>query len=222
MSLYSYLNVSKDEPLACFYRIMPITVSNRIAKLRFSEPVRNLPSYKSNGGAEHKFAYRFAQAYVEQFGTLHRNTGKNRIVVAREIPANGYGIADLVAVTWKSKRAIRPISSVNFISKYRPTVRAFEIKISDWRKALMQANRYRFFAHAPIVVLPSSNVGPALKYLETFRGLGVGLWSFDVEANRISKHFTPRPLRPLDLDRHAKVLSSVARANKTNKALQVF
>jgi hypothetical protein len=201
---------------------MPTAVQNRIAKLRFREPIRNLPSYKSNGGVESKFAYRFAQAYVDQFRKLHRNTGKNRIAVAREIPANGYGIADLVAVKWKSRNMAKPMSAESFIIKYQPTVRAFEIKMSDWRKALMQANRYRFFAHAPIVVLPSAKVGPALKYLETFRGLGVGLWSFDIETNRITKHFTPRPHRPVDLDRHAKVLSSVAMANKTTKALQVF
>src|SRR5262245_22792569 len=115
------------------------TTSDRIAKLRFAEPRRNLPSYGTGRGEEQLFTYRFAQAYVAQFRALHRTSTKNRIVIAREIPANGYGIADLVAVIWKSAGNGRTQSAADFVAKRRPIVRAFEIKMRDWCKALRQA-----------------------------------------------------------------------------------
>ena len=198
------------------------TVSlNRIAKLRFREPVRNLPNYYTSDGIERKFTYQFAKAYVSQFQKLHRTSDKNQIAVAREIPANGYGIADLVTVSWKSRKSIKTVSAQEFIAKRRPTTRAFEVKIYDWRKALMQANRYRFFSHTPIVVMPTSNVKQALNFLQTFRLLAVGLWSFDIETTQIIRHFTPRPSRPIDFTQHLKVLSSVAKANRGTKALPI-
>jgi hypothetical protein len=193
---------------------MKATTSHRIAKLRFSEPRRNLPSYGTGRGEEHLFTYRFAQAYVAQFRALHRPTTRNRVVVAREIPANGYGIADLVAVSWKSAGNGKAQSVAAFVAKGRPIVRAFEIKMRDWRKALRQANRYRFFAHTPIVVLPAASVTQALEHIETFRLLGVGLWSFDMKTNRIIPHFTPRPHHPLDSRQHIQALLSTAKATK--------
>lgn len=193
---------------------MNSTTSERIPKLRFSEPRRNLPSYGNGRGEENLFAYRFAQAYLAQFRALHRTSTKNRLVIAREIPANGYGIADLVGVSWKSAGNGKSLSAPDFISKRKPIVRAFEIKMRDWRKALRQGNRYRFFAHASIVVLPAASVTQALEHIETFRLLGVGLWSFDMKTNKIIRHFSPRPHHPLDNRQHVQALLSTARATK--------
>jgi len=194
---------------------MGTTSSDRVAKLRFAEPCRNLPHHNGRKGEERLFTYRFAQAYRAQFRALHHNTSKNRIVVAREIPANGYGIADLVAICWKSARNGKVESAAGFMANRKPIIRAFEIKMRDWRKALRQANRYRFFAHAPVVVLPATNVTQALEHIETFRLLGVGLWSFDMKTNRIVPHFTPRPRLPLDNRQHIQALLSAAKATKS-------
>lgn len=193
---------------------MKTTPSDRIAKLRFYEPCRNLPNHKTGKREERVFTYRFAQAYRAQFRALHRNTTKTRMVVAREIPANGYGIADLVSVSWKSAGNGQAKSTADFAVKGRPTVRAFEIKMRDWRKALRQANRYRFFAHAAIVVMPVAKVSQALEHIETFRLLGVGLWSFDIKTNTINPLFTPRPRHPLDNRQHIQALLSTAKATK--------
>ena len=126
-------------------------------------------------------------------------------------------IADFVAVTWNPDRLPRLHSRITpelFVKRVNPKLMAFEVKLSDWRGALMQANRYRFFAHVPVVVLPESKRDAALRHLETFRIVRVGLWSFDPKTNRITKHFTPRSAPPLDRRRQLRVLHLVARVSR--------
>ncbi len=188
-----------------------------IHKLRFYEPHRNLPNRKAGNGREARFARQFAGAYAAHFRQVHPRSAHNAVAVAREIPANGYGIADCVAVSWSLSRfrsGDRLIAANQFFSHARPTLRAFEVKLHDWRQALRQANRYRFFAHVPIVVLPDEKSGPALAQIDTFRLLNVGLWSFDPAANHITAHFTPRRTRPQDIRQTLRAVALVALASK--------
>lgn len=184
--------------------------ANPIAKLRFKEPCRNLPFHKNGKGEEWLFTYRFAQTYLSQASS---SADDRRIAVAREIPANGYGIADLVAVSWRPTGK-RLCSWEDFQRQGRPILKAFEIKLNNWRRALLQANRYRLFANSSIVVLPARNQNAALKYLETFRLLEVGLWSFDPVAKRIVRHYTPRPRKPQDTRQERQAVLLVSRATK--------
>jgi hypothetical protein len=194
----------------------------RIQKLRFYEPHRNLPRHKAGNGCEDRFARLFARAYMTQFASLHPRATDDAVAVAREIPANGYGIADCVAVSWKRSNmqpaAGQIIEPSTFLSCARPTLRAFEVKLHDWRRALLQANRYRFFAHIPIVVLPADKCAVALKHIATFRLLGIGLWSFHPPESRIVAHYSPRRSRPLDRRQASRALGLVARASKALRA----
>lgn len=188
-----------------------------ILKAGAHEPQRNLPHFQPRNGAEQRFVLQFAKAYRAKFHSLHRPSPNNSIAVAREIPANGYGIADVVAVTWtdrKSRENRTPLALAEFVALVNPTTRAFEVKLVDWRKALRQASRYRFFAHVPIAVLPAKNSGPALRNLATFRVIGVGLWSYDPDTDRITLHFTPRRCSPHDTRQHHRALRLVAKATK--------
>lgn len=97
---------------------------------------------------------------------------------------NGYGIADLVCLM-RTPQAMRCLF-------------AFEIKMSNWRKALSQAYRYRYFANIAVVILPVSDAQRAKVYLSTFKMLGIGLWAFDKSMGHIKKICTPRYRRPLN------------------------
>ena len=78
---------------------------------------------------------------------------------------------------------------------------AFELKLRDWRKGIVQAYRYRYFCDRSIVVLPGDVADRASKRLELFASLDVGLWSFDPDTNVITKYFKrERPeVRPRDV-----------------------
>ena len=108
---------------------------------------------------------------------------------------NGFGIADLVLVSWAPDLEIQE-SIEGFLATGAVTARAFECKINDWRSALTQAARYRYFAHQSIVVLPPGACERALQYLDTFRKTRIGLWQFDQEHGRIRVFHTPRATQP--------------------------
>lgn len=167
-----------------------------IPKLKFSEPRHNLPGRKGVATEEDRFTIKFARAYRRALLRIHSGSAKSELALAREIPVNGHGIADLVAVAWENELAAE--ASLDTLTKGNKIIsRAFECKIKDWRSALAQAGRYRFFSHQAIVVLPERCCLLALPYLETFQLTKVGLWSFDPDTDRIVNHHTPRPRRPV-------------------------
>lgn len=168
-----------------------------IPKVRFSEPKRNLPGRKGVATPEDRFTIAFARAYLRQAPDIHRTAKYDSMVVAREISVNGYGIADMLAVAWQSLAGETFPSTEAFIEVARPCTRAFEFKLSDWRRAMSQASRYRFFAHQAFVVLPETVCANALPYIGTFRKIRVGLWGYSLDTDRIRMHYTPRPASPI-------------------------
>lgn len=188
-----------------------------IPKLRFHEPIRNLPGRRDARTGESDFTLAFARAYVDQFRMLHRRSRYRHIACAREIRVNGFGISDLVAVLWPERaRRTGPRwpSLKPFATEAPPTVRAFEVKLGSWRAAMIQAHRYRYYAHSAVVVLPLNVAETASEYLATFRAIRVGLWGFDPTTQRIVLYHTPPPRRPLVPAYVPDVVRRVTRASR--------
>ncbi|MFA5206125.1 MAG: hypothetical protein WC708_17145 [Lentisphaeria bacterium] len=188
-----------------------------VHKLRFHEPIRNLPGRRDARTGESDFTLAFARAYVAQFSALHRRSCHRHIACAREIPVNGFGIADLVAVLWPDRLPVaghRWPSLRAFTEETGPLVRAFELKLGSWRAAMLQAHRYRYYAHSAVVVLPLAVAETASAYLATFRTIHVGLWGFDPDAQRIVVYHTPPPRQPLAPAYIAVAIKKVAKASK--------
>ena len=169
--------------------------SLKIPKLNGWNPRKNLPAKISRKNKERDFTLSFARAYIPNIKSIHSKTQKTAVKYAREIPINGYGIADFVAVYCNKTND----NSQSLVSKIDSSViRAFELKISDWRRAMMQAHRYRYFANSSIVVLHSDKLKNALEYIDTFKKINVGLWAFNPKNNKIITCYTPRPRKPLE------------------------
>jgi len=184
-----------------------------VPKVRFSEPERNLPGRRVRvPTAETRFTIRFARAYLSQFEALHHGTERNEIACARQVAMNGLGIADLVTVAWKTV-GMRSDAD-DFIRTMSPTVRAFEIKLVDWRRGMTQAHRYRYFANAAILVLPRDKCEAAKAHIETFQRIRVGLWAFDSERGRIIPLHTPRPASAIEDKHRRKALQVIAAASR--------
>ena len=90
--------------------------------------------------------------------------------------------------------------------------------MSDWRKGLQQAFRYRYFAHRSLLVLPLKTATRAARFLDTFRKLGVGLWGFDAKTGHLRKRFTPRPASPMDSVALKKALHLIESGLKLGQA----
>lgn len=183
-----------------------------VPKLKFSEPRHNLPGRKGVASAEDRFTIAFARTYSVQATSIHRRTIRTRLALAREIPVNGYGITDLLAIAWQEVPAETFPNVEAFAEVARPTVRAFEMKLCNWRKAMTQAARYKNFAHQAIAVIPPQMGPSAMEYIETFRRIRVGLWLFDAQSRVIKPIYTPRPSTPR---------SSRYRKESIHKAAQV-
>lgn len=181
-----------------------------IPKVRFSEPKRNLPGRRGVTTLEDRFTIAFARAYLSQAPEMHRTSIYDSMAVAREVSVNGYGIADMLAVAWQSLAGEMFPTTEAFIEVARPCTRAFECKLSDWRKAMSQATRYKFFAHQAFIVLPETVCANALPYIDTFRSIRVGLWSYSKETDRIRMHYTPRPASPMSKRWHLHAVQCVA------------
>lgn len=183
-----------------------------VPKLKFKEPCRNLPGRNGTATAEDRFTIAFARAYASRFTEIHRGARSNALSLVRQIPINGYGITDLLAVAWPELPCEDFPDAETFARVVRPTVRAFEMKLSNWRKAMTQASRYKNFAHQAIAVIPTQTGTAAMEYLQTFRRIHVGLWLFDAASADIKPLYTPRPATPRSHRYHIESIQKAARA----------
>lgn len=189
-----------------------------IPKSIFFEPCTNLPGKAADpDNDESRFTIKFTHSYLQQFRFLHHKTSKTSIICAREIQINGFGIADLITIAWDPSRINNAPITDDTILITKPTVRAYEFKLSNWRRALMQASRYKYFAHVSTVVLPLEKCDAPLKYLDTFKKIRIGLWGFDVISNKIIPFFSPKPKKPLDLRYQRQALEIVTSVSKTQR-----
>jgi len=68
----------------------------------------------------------------------------------------GYGIPDLITFAWSTDQNQAPVLSLEALRQklQRQQLTAFELKLRDRRKGIVQAYRYRYFCDRSIVVLP--------------------------------------------------------------------
>ncbi len=122
---------------------------------------------------ESNFVLAFERAYLREAQTSSRADMRYR-----EVPVSGFGVADLVWISWKTDDGGHAVASEH-AKAHLPHITAFEMKIKDWAGGLAQAARYRFFAHRSFLVIPEMQVALALKMRDTFVSAGVGLIAFD-------------------------------------------
>ncbi len=163
---------------------------------------------------EAKFAEQFSRAYRDKFAKIHSGTNKRRTLFVRELPVFGNGIPDLLVLSWSNGQS-EQASTFLELEKLTPTVRAFEFKLSDWRKGLMQAHRYKNVSHASILVLPRKKIKSAEQRLNIFRKLRIGLWGFSPETGYIGCFYTPRPTKQKIPKYEQKVIRLVAQLDQS-------
>lgn len=179
----------------------------------FNHPRTNFGARWMGSNDEDTFAKAFATVYNHKFPWFHSGATRINRQMAHEVPVNGLGIADLVSMSWASEGE----SSDNEFPENlnHLTLRAFEVKLSDWKRGLMQAHRYDYFADVSILVMPVAKRELVLAQLQIFKILGVGFWSFNPVTRAINAHFTPRPRRPKSHKHREIAISAVRNASRT-------
>jgi len=175
------------------------------------KPENNFPGRETQKNPEAVFAEQFAISYQRRFIEIHSRTRKKQTLFIREVPVSGNGIPDLLVFSWThvpEQDATSPLVLKNI----SPTLRAFEIKISNWRKGLMQAHRYHYFSHASFLVLPWNKQKLIELHLNIFQTLRIGIWLFDPKSDRIINIFTPRPRKPKSIKYAEKAIDLTEKA----------
>lgn len=73
---------------------------------------------------------------------------------------------------------------------------ACEMKLSNWKRALSQAYRYRSFANVSCVMMDDCKVKPAISNIDKFKDSKVGLLSIK-EDGEVITHYIPPSLEPV-------------------------
>jgi len=167
---------------------------------------------------EVNLGYGIADLVIALYGTVDgaRKAFLNstQIKVLRIVEENpGIVIDAIISKTRASNKVIlsslRVLSSENLIQvengeirpngKYVSTLTnsiAIEAKLKDWKRALKQAYRYKWFSDRSYVCLPSINIKPATSNIDFFKQMQVGLISVskDREFHII---YNPKPSKPI-------------------------
>ncbi|NLF08625.1 MAG: hypothetical protein GX594_11710 [Pirellulaceae bacterium] len=126
------------------------------------------------------------------------------ILFGRNFPVSGCGVADLLLC--QVPKGVVPDGQANQFC-----LMAFEMKLNDWRKALHQAYRYKYYADHSIVVLPEKTSIRAVQSRDIFEALGVELWTLDATKKKIIKHVAfPGQTGPLNTAKRSLALSQLS------------
>ncbi|MGE5579398.1 MAG: hypothetical protein ACM3WU_05060 [Bacillota bacterium] len=96
---------------------------------------------------------------------------------------------------------------------------AFESKLSNWRRALVQAYRYKAFAEFSFVLMDDAHIGPALKHTCRFAGSNIGLLSIN-EHGFICVHVAPTLEEPFSCELRTAVRKHLSRRTGLQPAQQ--
>ena len=160
---------------------------------------RNFPAHVARKRGESNFLRSFERAWFAR----HRGG-----MAAGEFSLERFGVADLVWISWNPVLGSEDFSAVSLEKQIaRRSIFAFEAKLKDWRRALQQAFRYRYFADKSIVVMPHEHAGAAIENVEAFKHLSVGLWTLDRDRMAIHAHYTPTKVHAMNREARQKVVS---------------
>ncbi|MDP3312387.1 hypothetical protein [Lutibacter sp.] len=74
---------------------------------------------------------------------------------------------------------------------------AIEAKLKDWKRALKQAYRYKWFAEYSYVVMDAYYSSSAIKNIDTFEKYNVGLATITTDGD-LKMYFNPKRQQPFD------------------------
>lgn len=93
---------------------------------------------------------------------------------------------------------------------------SFELKLTDWRRAMVQAFRYKSFSHLSYVVMPEATAENAKLHANEFQQYGIGLISFSPEGLHVI--CDSQPSTPYSPQLSDKVLGKVRKSRKKSFA----
>ncbi len=117
-----------------------------------------------------------------------------------------FGVPDFVFYAKQQKE-------ISFIS--------FELKLKNWKRAAMQAFRYKSFSNVSYVVIGIGSTKGALNNIDFFKKYNIGLASFS-SNNYFEILFKPEINKPYSENLKQKLVDTVASSRKKAKNVKTF
>ncbi|MEA3327259.1 MAG: hypothetical protein U9R53_08120 [Chloroflexota bacterium] len=90
---------------------------------------------------------------------------------------------------------------------------AIELKLSNWKRALEQAFRYRSFANYSYVVLDNAHVRPAVRNINEFQRKNIGLIGLS-DSGELFDYFKPEIKKPYSMQFSQEISDIVFNGDK--------
>jgi hypothetical protein len=104
----------------------------------------------------------------------------------------------------------------------KPEVWAFELKLSDSKRAVFQAQQCKAFAERVIIVVPPSQAKNYNRFRDSMNRWGIGLASFDPHSAIFIILKSPRKTRPFSREHRMYAISQMLASHcKEGKAGEV-
>lgn len=101
------------------------------------------------------------------------------------------------------------------------SVISFELKLKNWKRAAMQAFRYKSFSNISYVVLSPQSADAALCNIELFEQYNIGLAKFG-RNNEFEILFKPNAVKPYSENLSQKLVSSIAKSRKKSRNIEML
>ncbi len=90
-------------------------------------------------------------------------------------------------------------------SKKTKKIITIELKLKNWKRALAQAYKYKFFSDISYVCMDESNIDSVMKHLDMFKKYNIGLITIS-KTKKINIVFKPVATEPYVKDLYEKAL----------------
>jgi len=88
---------------------------------------------------------------------------------------------------------------------------AYEAKLSNWSRAVIQAFHYKAFVNRSYVILDDDKIGPAISHIDRFSAANVGLLSIE-NSGQMHIHYNPHNESPYSPQLAEKFNNKIANA----------
>lgn len=196
--------------------IQEFEVGLGIADIVFAQQVRNtsksitlLQTVSPRLGVFFSERYTKRPLRLKEFEALLGTSTKqtNRIInQIRSIPNVKVRKDQSTKISFSGKPPFTPIISI-------------EAKLSDWRRALLQAFRYTQYSHESWVLLDTANTSSAIKEISQFERTGIGLASFSTNG-QLFIHQHARFREPSSEEKFWRAQVLISKANRIKSTNQ--
>lgn len=151
-----------------------------IADLVFCRLDDKIVKNRSEGGLPALVEYELLETYLFICENFKKKRSTSVTYLSESLPYSKKKLHEKIITKLREIDALEEVGQDEFIPrwKYQEGIRdclSIEAKISNWQRGLYQAYRYKWFSDTSYLALYDSKVGPALRNIELFEKLNVGL-----------------------------------------------